>query len=568
VKHYDPLAVRPGSGVGGKIVASLFFAVFAGVGALFCSLFWQSQTEERAVRRWTPAEAVIVASLAQPRAEPQGSEKPYQWHVQYRYEADGTTHTSTRHRLKDTGFETMDEALRMVARFAPGSRHPCWFDPAAPHEAVLERPSRAQWLMLAVPLLFVAIGLGGIVAVWMRSPQTKPVSERAKAKTMGTGCLRLFFVPFLLVGLVVLWSMTIAPLLQILAARSWVPTPARVISSRVVAHTDSDGSAYRVDILYAFTFEGVARQSSRYDFSESTSSGYATKAAIVGEYRTGAETTCYVNPRDPTEAVLRREPHKSLWFGLLGLVFVLVGGLGFFAVGRFAKVPASHATGIPAAPATELRGDGPVVLRPEQTPVAKFVFLLIFAVVWNGFIGVFFYLEATRPSGGGFFVKAFLGIFGLVGLALVWAVFHHLLALFNPRVRLTANALRIPLGGTLRLEWLVEGRASKLGRLRIVLEGQEKATYRRGTDTSTDTNIFAKLPVLDATDPAQIASGHLDFTVPATLMHTFEATNNKVLWRLLVTGEIPRWPDLRDEYAVTVLPQVSHSEIRNPKSEI
>jgi hypothetical protein len=544
--------------VAGKIVASLFFAVFAGMGALFCSLFWQSQAPERAARGWTQAEAVIVASQAQPRFEPQGAEKPYEWLVEYRYETDGTTRTSTRHMLNHTGFETMDDALRMVARFPPGSRHPCWFDPAAPHEAVIERSSHLQLLMLAVPLLFVAVGVGGMWAVWARAARPKSVSERARRKTVGTGCLRLFFLPFLLAGLGVLWTMTIAPLLQILAARSWAPAPARVLSSRVVAHTDSDGSSYRVDILYAYTFEGVERQSSRYDFSQSTSSGYATKAAIVNEYNVGTETTCYVNPRDPTQAVLRREPHKSLWFGLLGLVFVLVGGLGFFAVGRLAKTPGTAASGLPAAPETDLRGAGPIVLRPEQTRVAKFVFLLIFAVVWNGFIGVFFYLEATRSSGGGFFVKAFLGLFGIVGLLLVWAVFHQLLALFNPRVRLTASALRIPLGGTLRLDWLVEGRARKLGRLRIVLEGQEKATYRRGTDTSTDTHVFAKLPLLDSTDPGEFATGQTDFTVPATLMHTFEATNNKVQWRLLVQGEIPRWPDLSDEYVVTILPRESH----------
>ncbi len=539
----------------GKILASLFFAVFIGAGSLFGTLFWQSLAPERAARGWTQAEAEIVTSQARPRFEPQTSEKPYEWLVEYRYEAGGTRHTGMRYALKHAGFDSMDDALRTVARFAPGTRRPCWYDTAAPHEAVLELPSRLQALMLALPLLFVAIGIGGIWAVWARSPQAKPVSERAKAESFGTGCLRFFFLPFLVAGLVVLWSMTIEPLLRIVAARSWVPTPARVLSSRVVAHTDSDGSSFRVDILYTFTFDGVERSSSRYDFSESTSSGYATKAAIVGEYRIGAETTCYVNPRDPTQSVLRREPHKSLWFGLLGLVFVLVVGIGFMAVGRFAKAPATHVSGLPAEPVAAQSGGGPVVLRPQQSRVAKFVFLLIFAIVWNGFIGFFFYLEATGSSGGGFFVKAFFGLFGIAGLGLVWAVVHQLLGIFNPIVRLTASGQSIPLGRVLRLEWTVEGHAAKLRRLRIVLEGREEATYRRGTDTHTDRKVFTRLILLESTDPAQIASGVEDFPIPAGTMHTFDGRHNKVLWRLHISGEIPRWPDIDDEYPVTILPQ-------------
>jgi hypothetical protein len=42
-------------------------------------------------------------------------------------------------------------------------------------------------------------------------------------------------------------------------------------------------------------------------------------------------------------------------------------------------------------------------------------------------------------------------------------------------------------------------------------------------------------------------------------MHTFEGRNNKVLWRLHVTGGIPRWPDIDDEYPLTILPGHSSS---------
>jgi hypothetical protein len=153
------------------------------------------------------------------------------------------------------------------------------------------------------------------------------------------------------------------------------------------------------------------------------------------------------------------------------------------------------------------------------------------------------------------FPKVMIGLFALIGLGILYGALHQFLALFNPRIRLTADAGAVPLGGRLRLEWIVEGRPGKLRRLSITLEGREEATYRRGTSTSTDRHVFASVPLVEMDDAAQIASGHATVVVPANSMHTFEARNNKVLWRLRVRSEIPRWPDVDDEYPLSVLPQ-------------
>jgi hypothetical protein len=543
----------------GKLIGSLFFAGFLAAGCFFAAAIGREMWRVVDTYRWTRADCEIVSSSARARRDGDSS-KPYEFLVEYRYDSGHGWLTSARWSSKAAQFAQFDEAQRLAERYRPGTRTHCWRNPADVHDVVLERQSLLFALVLLFPLIFVAIGAWGIWAVWRKwkpgeRAEEKPISERTRTTTLGSGCTRSFFLIFVLIGAGVLWALTIRPLIEIVLARSWVPTPARVVSSRVAAHSDSDGSTYRVDILYAYTFEGVERQSSRYDFSTGSSSGYAAKAAVVSHYPVGAATTCYVNPRRPAEAVLSREPFKALGFGAIGFVFLLVGLLGFASAGRLTNGgrPA-RVDGLPAK-AAAVEGGGPIVLRPQQSRVAKFVFLLLFAIVWNGFVGFFCYLEATRASGGGWFVKAFIGLFGLVGLALIWAVFHQLLAIFNPIVRLTASGQSIALGSVLRLQWTVEGRASKLRRLRIVLEGREEATYRRGTDTTTDRHVFARLALLDSDDPARIAAGEEDFPIPATTMHTFEGRNNKVLWRLHVTGEIPRWPDIDDEYPVTILPQ-------------
>lgn len=544
----------------GKIVGTLFFGVFLVMGLVFTA--WISREVWRVLDtyRWTKTECQILSSSARQREDAGGSGKPYEFVVEYRYQADHEALTSTRWSTKEAHFERYDEAARLAERFRAGSRVDGWRDPADAQAVVLERQNPLSALVVLFPLIFVAVGAAGIWAMWRKrtpeeSHEKKPVSERAKARTTGAGFLRFFFLIFFVIGAGVLWAMTIGPLLEILAARSWVPTPARILASRVAAHSDSDGNTYRVDILFAYTFEGVERRSSRYDFSRGSSSGYGTKAAIVSQYPVGAETTCYVNPRDPSEAVLRREPFKALGFGAIGFVFLMVGAVGMAASGRLAGADrAARPDGLPAA-TPQMAGSGVVVLRPHQSRRGKFVGLLIFTLVWNAFIGVFFYFVVVRDPHAPFFAKLIIGVLGLCGVGLLGACFHQFLALFNPVVRLTASSQAIPLGEVLRLEWLVEGRASKLARLRITLEGREEATYRRGTDTYTDRNVFARLALLDTADHAHMASGVENFTVPAGSMHTFEGRNNKVLWRLHVAGEIPRWPDLDDEYPVTILPR-------------
>jgi hypothetical protein len=38
-------------------------------------------------------------------------------------------------------------------------------------------------------------------------------------------------------------------------------------------------------------------------------------------------------------------------------------------------------------------------------------------------------------------------------------------------------------------------------------------------------------------------------------MHSFKSANNKIVWTLQLSGEIPRWPDVSEEFEIDVLPQ-------------
>src|SRR5205823_2619895 len=136
------------------------------------------------------------------------------------------------------------------------------------------------------------------------------------------------------------------------------------------------------------------------------------------------------------------------------------------------------------------------------------------------------------------FAKIIVGLFTLIGLLIIGGVFGTFLALFNPRVVLTARTNAVPLGGEFQFQWSIRGRAERLRKLRVVLEGREEATRQGGKSSQTSTHVFAEIPVFETADREMVSQGQARVVVPANLMHTFKGLRNRIAWRLRVRGEV------------------------------
>lgn len=91
-------------------------------------------------------------------------------------------------------------------------------------------------------------------------------------------------------------------------------------------------------------------------------------------------------------------------------------------------------------------------------------------------------------------------------------------------------------------------------RLVFYLEGAEEATYRRGTTTTTDRHVFARIPVAERTRTIEMYAGRGEVALPDGVMPTFDGGNNRIVWKLRVSGTISLWPDVREEYELRVRP--------------
>ena len=189
-------------------------------------------------------------------------------------------------------------------------------------------------------------------------------------------------------------------------------------------------------------------------------------------------------------------------------------------------------------------------IQPRVSRFARFFGIGVVALIWNGLTGYHFGTAVMSGEGSAI---AFMSIFVIIGLLLLATAVHALLAMFNPTVELFASEAQPALGETLELRWRLAGKAGRVLRLQVALEGIEEATYKRGTDTTTDRHTFAKLGVAATTDPAEIADGTASVVIPHDAVPSFSAPNNKIVWRLVIQGEIPSWPDIDDEFLVDVV---------------
>ncbi|MBN1816075.1 MAG: DUF3592 domain-containing protein [Sedimentisphaerales bacterium] len=554
------------AGVFGKLFISLFFLVFFSFGAFFEYIIAQEFLTRFGRYGWEKRPCVVLESSVQ--------ENPFRFNVRYEYEYSGHTYIGTTYRRGYASSDSYSEAATIAQQYPPDSRKECYVNPGLPSQAVLERESLWFGLLFLFPLLFILIGLGGLYGTWVKSgpKEKKALSSRAvTANKTGTKFAIGFFAIFALAGLGFLFPLFILPVFRILDARGWQPVPCTILRAEVKSHSGEDGTTYSVYIFYQYEFNGNTYKSDRYSFMGGSSSGRRGKQAVVTSYRSAKKPVCYVNPEDPTQAVLIRGFTWSQLFGLIPMIFVLIGVGGIIGISRAARRKAQKLTRSDWLPETQTdRGDddnlyrpptqsstGPVILKAHFGRSAKLFVMLFFAVFWNGIVSVFLYqvVQGFRRGRPEWFLTLFLIPFVLVGIGVIIAVIYQFLALFNPRALLRLGSREIPVGGSTRLDWELFGQVHRISTLTITLAGREEATYQRGTKTYTDKNVFYEMDVFKTDILQEMTYGQTLLQIPLETIHSFKADHNKIIWSLTVHGNIAKWPDMKDEFEITITPQ-------------
>jgi len=350
-------------------------------------------------------------------------------------------------------------------------------------------------------------------------------------------------------------------------SKDWERVPATVIESSVQGGGSSGN--YSILIVYEYNYEGVTYRSARWDLLGGSSSAYAPNREVVDAHPPGSEVMAYVNPKDPEKALLKPG------LGVLGL-FLLIPGV-FFLIGLagFCAKMASVTHGREAEPSPAKRGvdystltferpekyrspspGQPMALTPSHSRWSLVLFLLFFALFWNGITGTFVALWVSdwRDGSPQWPLAAILSVFVLVGLAiLVWLIYQ-LLALRNPRCKPQVTPAHCALGQPLRLSWELTGDVSRIDRLDFSLECKEINRRSSRRNSSAITHVIFQSELTSIADRSTLRSGHLETRLPDDAMHSFHSVGCRIEWVIRVHGRITGWPDLREEFPLWVDP--------------
>ena len=565
---YRPTLQRPASlGVFGRLFGSAFFLIFFAAGTFFAAAMLKDLRADWQTYGWTRTDCKIVSAEVSQVTGRSGGVGDYEPVVTFRYKFAGEDHQTTGLWRKHTTYQDYGQAADWVAKYPPGADSICYVNPEAPTQAILHRANLWTVFILLFPMVFMTIGAGGIYAIWRRPryPRALPLSDSGRGQASPV-LIMLFFSVFLIVGLAALYPFFIRPISKVIAAKNWPSVGCTVIASGVRSHTGKS-TTYSVEILYEYEFAGVKHRSSRYGFMNSSSSGYASKQAIVDENPSGSHRTCFVNPDYPTEAVLDRGFSGFMLMGLIPLIFAVIGGSGLWFTSKTLRARASSRTVVLGAGTVETASGLPVVdhafgssreLKPTFPRVFKLAGTILAALFWNGIISVFVLqvISGWKSGHPQWFLTLFLVPFVLVGAGMIVGIGYYTLALFTPRPHLIVSPGIVRLGDTVQVQWRMNGRVGVIESLTLRWEGREEAQYRRGTNTVTDTNVFADQELAHVTTRTEIQGGTAQFTVPENLMHSFSAPHNRITWSIYVEGKISGWPDVREAFQVNVMPAV------------
>jgi hypothetical protein len=557
------------AGTGCAILFGLFFTLAGGAAAYFIGGMFLENLD---TYRWDEAPCELLS--CEIAAEESDKNNPFTLEVNYRYTLDGTTYLGDRFKLEPlTSGDYTDLARKRRDLLNSGDGGiSAWVDPDDRTSAVLERGNLWLYaLMLLFPLPFLAIGIG---VIWFAirgardknstsiSSTSSLTSSSKKSSNAGRRVGIVLFGIFFLVGLGLSWPLGVLPIRNAASAKSWTETPCKVIWSRVITHQGDDGDTYSVDIFYEYEAGGELQRSNRYSFGGGSSSGRGSKRAIVKRYPRQSAQVCFVDPDDPLEAVLKPKLGSSIFLAIIPAVFVLIGGGGLAAILMSGRKDnkSSSLTGSTRDRNRDNFGDGSSrTFRPGRKRLIGFFIALGVALFWNGITSVFVWqaIEGFRRGSPEWFLTIFIIPFVLIGLAMICAVVYTLVAMFSPKPILTLTPGSPALGQQLRVEWKIHGSTHRLRNLRLLLIGKEKATYRRGTNTSTETKTFYRRALAEAKHGLEMVQGEGRIDLPTDLCHSLDLGNNEIEWSLKVEGEIPVWPDISDEYEITVRPPES-----------
>lgn len=417
--------------------------------------------------------------------------------------------------------------------------------------------------------------------------EKKRGDRRTGSQAFGNFGEALFFGIFFALGciaFVYMFAVLVWP--EWRANRQFAPTTCVVVAKHlgVKAATANEPAMYRPEFRIRYQVEGEPYDADDvYDVTQIYLPDQESATAILGQFEVGQEYPCWYDPINPKRAVLARGYSGWLYLTLLiPLSFVIIGGgrlvfalLDWNASAERRSLMTQRAAQIdlfdydkqdrnfPSVPADANLRNSPGTTLAYRLPIATTTGWTLFgasaaAVLWNGIV-IWFAIMAIRSFALGTPDWTLTGLVILFAAAGIWLIVYLIRQLLKTAgvgpTRLEISAHPLAPGAPYDIFLSQAGRLA-MNSLEVWLVCEEKATYRQGTDTRTETRrVFAERCFVR--EGFHIHQGlpfesRCQLRVPEGAMHSFHANHNEVCWKLIVRGAVVGWPDYEREFQIVV----------------
>lgn len=543
------------------IIWTLFSSVFVIAGLWMAWSSWQDRQWEEVPCEVSEFKIRVIKK----------NDKPFTPVSTYHYEWKGKEYKGSKVLQSEKATDEYKDLAKIEHLYNKKKLDVCYVNANNPEEASLEKDtSRGVLFGIAFAtfgMMFVLIGLGIILYGGKKKRSLSEQVEEDTGLIQKIGSFTIGFIfcgAFALGGIAVLYSGFKHKLVQH-DSEDWYESEATVIWSRVVENSDSDGSSYRPEVFYRYTYNGAAYRMNDEIGSGVSSSDYESEKKLADQYRKGNKITCLIDTKKPWESKLKQEAKVSWFLVLFSLPFLLVGfvGIGVLLYSLLGKkmgkgIGTSKLVNEKSRAHTELNAPlvEEVVLKAKRSRLLVLGGALFLALFWNGIVSVFVSVVIGDYIKGSFdlFLTLFLIPFVLIGIILIGVAFYKFLGLFSPSINLTLAPGYIALGAKTRVKWEITSGAQRMQNLEVKLIGEEEATYKRGTSTVTDKARFFEKVILTKEKLHAREKGVSDLIIPTVgNIASWGTENNAIVWKIVVTGKVRSMPDVKDEYEVFVI---------------
>ena len=367
----------------------------------------------------------------------------------------------------------------------------------------------------------------------------------------GFGCLLLFALPFAAIGVGMgIWLGS--TVVTHLGMRGWEEVPARIVRTELQASKGSKSTTYRVTAEYVYQYGGREYRGTSvalYGGPDNIGSFHQDAHRELSKYqRTRRLFHCYVNPRQPAEAILYRNlrwemvAFQSLFvlaFGGVGFGILVAGVLGY----RKAKVEQALAAEHPGAPWMHRRdwAGGQIVYSAKKMAAIA----LACASLWNVISAPLWFLLPHEVIQKGNRVALTGLVFPLVGLGLVaWAIVSIMKwRKYGPSLFRMASVPGV-IGGQLAGVISTSVKIKPEDGFRLTLNCIERRTTGSGKESHTTETIVWQDEQILARELLQSDPDHsaipVQFPIPYASRPTDDSTPTcQTIWRLEVASKEP-----------------------------